>query len=76
MQYWEAAWQTFREHPMLGTGPGTFSVPYAKIKPPEAEMARLTHNDFLEQACDSGIIGLTYAGFIIASLVMLYRKAT
>ena len=76
MQYWEAALQTFREHPMLGTGPGTFSVPYAKIKPHEAEMARLTHNDFLEQACDSGIIGfLTYAGFIIASLVMLYRKS-
>ncbi len=76
MQYWEAAWQTFREHPVFGTGPGTFSIPYAKIKLPEAEMARLTHNDYLEQACDSGLIGfLTYSGFIFSSLVILYRKS-
>jgi len=70
--YWKAALQTVRERPMFGAGPGTFSVTYARIKPPEAEMARLAHNDYLEQASDSGIFGfLTFTGFILGSLVVL-----
>lgn len=52
--YWKAALQVANEHPLLGAGPGTFAKTFAPIKPPEAEMARLTHNDYLEQACDSG----------------------
>lgn len=70
--YWKAALQTFRERPVFGAGPGTFSVTYARIKPPEAEMARLTHNDYLEQASDSGLIGfLTFTAFILGSLAIL-----
>ncbi len=68
--YWQAAWQTAREHPVLGTGPGTFAVSYKKIKQPESEMARLAHNDYLQQACDSGFIGLmVYTAFIWGSLL-------
>ena len=52
--YWRAAGQITREHPVFGTGPGTFQRPYARLKSPEAEMARLTHNDYLEQFSDSG----------------------
>lgn len=55
--YWSAAWKTAVTHPVLGTGPGTFSIPYSQIKDPESEMARLAHNDYLEQASDSGWIG-------------------
>lgn len=73
--YWQAAAQTAAVHPVLGTGPGTFGIPYAKIKKPESEMAQLTHNDYLQQASDSGIIGfLTYITFWMASLALLYRK--
>jgi O-antigen ligase len=74
--YWSAAVQITRENPVLGTGPGTFSAAYRKIKPPDAEMARLAHNDYLEQASDSGIVGaLAFAGFVFGSLALLYRKA-
>lgn len=74
--YWQAAIQTTLDHPVFGTGPGTFSVPFRKIKAPEAEMAKLAHNDYLEQASDSGIIGgLAFAIFVFASLALLYRKS-
>jgi O-antigen ligase len=67
--YWRAAVQTAKEHPLFGTGPGTFAIAYQKIKRPESEMARLAHNDYLEQASDSGLIGLlTYAIFIASAL--------
>ena len=72
--YWTAAVETFKENPVFGTGPGTFSIPYKKIKPPEAEMARLTHNDYLQQASDSGVPGfLTYFPIFLGSLGLLYR---
>jgi len=72
--YWQAALRNFRQHPILGTGPGTFGPAYDKIKPPNAEFARLTHNDYLEQASDSGIIGfLTFTGLTMGSIAYLYR---
>jgi hypothetical protein len=73
--YWRAAVQTFKSNPILGSGPGTFSVSYKRRKAPESEMALLTHNDYLEQASDSGIIGfLSYSSLIIGVLVSLYRE--
>ena len=73
--YWEAAVKTALDRPAFGSGPGTFSIPYAKLKHPDAEMARLAHNDYLEQASDSGIIGCAaYGTFVLASMTILYRK--
>ena len=74
--YWRAACQITRAHPVFGTGPGTFSIPYKQIKAPQSEMTRLVHNNFLEQASDSGVIGfLAFSSFIIGSLTFLYRKS-
>ena len=73
--YWRAAVQTTAAKPVFGTGPGTFQRPYAQIKSPEAEMARLTHNDYLEQFSDSGIVGgLVYSAWILLALTLAGRK--
>jgi len=75
LDYWRAAVQTTARHPLFGTGPGTFQRPYAKLKSPEAEMTRLTHNDYLEQFSDSGIPGgICYAAWILLALVILGRR--
>ncbi len=75
MDYWHAAAVIAAQHPVVGTGPGTFSKPYAAIKKPESEMARLVHNDYLEQASDSGLPGaLIYLVFIFGSLWKAYRE--
>ena len=73
--YWAAARTGFLDKPVFGHGPGTFGVVYRQLKPPEAEMAQLAHNDFLEQACDSGVVGLvTFATLWIGSVGFLYRS--
>jgi hypothetical protein len=75
VDYWRAAVQTTITHPYLGTGPGTFQKPYEQIKSPEAEMARLTHNDYLEQFSDSGVMGgILYVVWIVLSLVVIGRR--
>ena len=69
--YWRAAVQTALARPLTGTGPGTFAIAYAKVKRPESEMSRLVHNDYLEQASDSGVPAfVAYAAFIVGVLVV------
>ena len=74
--YWRAAVQTAKDKPLFGTGPGTFAIAYQKIKKPESEMARLVHNDYLEQASDSGLVGLlAYALFVGGALIWCFARA-
>jgi O-antigen ligase len=73
--YWHAAARTAMDHPAVGTGPGTFQRPYAVLKRPDSEMARLVHNDYLEQFSDSGFVGgLCYAVWLGLLLWTLGRK--
>ncbi len=73
--YWRAAVHTFREHPVFGAGPGTFATTYSKIKPAGAEMAKLAHNDYLEQASDSGAPGfILYLAFWAGSMWLLFGR--
>jgi O-antigen ligase len=75
LDYWRAAAQTTAAHPLFGTGPGTFGQSYQQIKSPDSEMARLAHNDYLEQFSDSGLIGgLTYAAWIFLALATAGKK--
>ena len=69
--YWQAAIHTTLAHPWVGTGPGTFAIAYQRVKRPESEMSRLVHNDYLEQASDSGLPGLLfYGGWIVSALIL------
>ncbi len=73
--YWRAATQTAMEEPLLGTGPGTFQLAYKRYRPPDAEPTRLTHNDYLQQASDSGWPGFAmYTVFIGGSAWLLARR--
>lgn len=73
--YWRAALQTVKDKPVFGTGPGTFAIAYEKLKKPESEMARLTHNDYLQQASDSGLVGfLAYTALIGCVLSYVCRN--
>jgi len=75
LDYWRAAVQTAVNKPLVGSGPGTFQRPYAQLKSPDAEMARLTHNDYLEQFSDSGIPGgIFYGAWIVLALATVGRR--
>ena len=73
--YWCAAAQTAMEEPLLGTGPGTFQLAYKRHRAPDAEPTRLTHNDYLQQASDSGWPGFAlYAAFVGWAVWLLARR--
>src|ERR1051326_7544663 len=73
--YWEATRRLWKEKPLFGSGPGTFMLGYQRLKRPDSEPAKLAHNDYLQQACDSGLVGfLSYIGFVAGSIAGLYRR--
>ncbi len=72
--YWESAIHTARNQPFFGSGPGTFSRTYADYKQDDWEMARLTHNDYLEQASDSGWPGFAlFCTFFLLAFHRIFR---
>jgi O-antigen ligase len=75
LDYWRAAWELLKEKPIFGSGPGTFTVGYQRLKRPEAEPAKLAHNDYLQQGSDSGLVGLgSFLALIGGSIFCLYRR--
>jgi hypothetical protein len=73
--YWKAAANITRSHPVFGSGPGTFMRTYARLKSPDAEMARLVHNDYLQQFSDSGMPGgLLYLTWIGGTLFWIWKR--
>lgn len=73
--YWAAAWQTFLDNPLTGTGPGTFGESYRARKAAESEMAWLAHNDFIQQSSDSGAIGFVgFLAFVGGAAFWIWRR--
>jgi O-antigen ligase len=74
--YWRGALQATAARPIAGYGPGAFAVPYSEFKAPESEMARLVHNDYLQQASDSGLPGFAlYVSFVFLALWAAQKSA-
>ncbi|MDX6198268.1 MAG: hypothetical protein QOJ79_1419 [Actinomycetota bacterium] len=48
---WQAGWRTFRAHPLLGQGPGRFTLS-------DGRTARFVHNEPLQAAADAGLVAV------------------
>lgn len=78
---WQAAWESFKEYPVLGVGPENFSIAFNRHFDPgfytyeknETEFMR-AHNIFLEMLATAGIAGLgTYLAVFISFLALIVR---
>ncbi len=58
VEYNRASWVMIREHPWIGTGPGSYGTQYMHCKVPEAEEVQLAHNNFLQMASEYGVLSL------------------
>lgn len=76
VDYWRAAWRIGWDHPVLGSGPGTFAKLYPRYKAWNAESTRLVHNNYLQMWCDSGIVGFAaFAALLPGTLFAWWRRA-
>ena len=69
-KYWKVAWEEWKEHPLTGTGAGTFYYTWLENRPGFGGV-RQVHNVYLEQGTETGILAfLALVGF--AGLLAFY----
>jgi len=77
LEYWQAAWNIFLDHWVLGTGLFTFTKIYPEYQVDKFQMPMHAHNLYLQIAAEAGLIGLVLLLFCIGLLgnkmVMLIR---
>ena len=74
VRYWEIAWADFVDHPLLGSGAGTFGD-YLLTHDPTAPFSRTAHSLYLQSLAELGPLGLALVVAALACpLVALARR--
>jgi hypothetical protein len=64
--YWKVGWEAWKDHPLTGTGAGTFQYTWLENRPGN-EGVRQVHNLYLEQGTETGVFAfLALVGFAVA----------
>ncbi len=58
LNFWRAGIAIFRDHPLVGTGPGTFAIVHAAYQKDVRYYARDVHNFYIQIMTEMGLIGL------------------
>ena len=73
--YWRVGWEAWKEHPLTGTGAGTFQYTWLENRP-GLQGVKQVHNLYLEQGTETGVFAfLALVGFVVA-LVGYSARAT
>jgi O-antigen ligase len=76
-----AALNTFRDHPLVGVGPGEFFARYSQTYANELDLrylktSRRAHNLYFEIAADTGVLGLAaFLAVVLVTIGQLVRAA-
>jgi hypothetical protein len=73
--YWRVAWNEWKEHPLTGTGAGTFLYTWQENRPGFGGVKQV-HNVYLEQGTETGVFAfLALAGFAVLLPLYVARAA-
>jgi hypothetical protein len=73
-RWWGDAWQTFLDHPLGGTGAGTFELISQRLRTSSLILTTEPHNVPLQFLSETGIVGfLLYLGAAAAAVVGIVR---
>lgn len=73
LDYWQGALRILIERPWLGTGPGTFQLVFPEYQQDPRYYSKYAHNLLLQEAADSGLLGLAAALALLLALGRLTR---
>jgi hypothetical protein len=74
-EYWQVAWEEWKERPLRGTGAGTFRYTWLQERSGTNDV-RQVHNLYLEQGTETGVFAfLALAGFVVALVGYTARAA-
>jgi O-antigen ligase/tetratricopeptide (TPR) repeat protein len=74
VEYWLNALDVFKDHPLTGTGAGTFGYVHARYQRSIVVYAQDPHNLYLQTAAETGLIGLAALGGLLGGIALLWRR--
>jgi O-antigen ligase len=73
--YWRVGWEEWKEHPLTGTGAGTFKYTWLENRP-VSQGVQQVHNLYLEQGTETGVFAyLALVGYVVALVGYSARAA-
>lgn len=69
LEYWNQAFQAFKQNPAFGSGPGTFYLSSLRYQSKPNSYSYFAHNFLLEMLSETGIVGIMFLGFLIFILI-------
>ncbi len=73
LHYWQVSWQLFKQSPVIGNGSGSFRQQLVSSDDPLAPLGhRHTHNEYLTQLAQYGLIGFS----LLIALIYITIKNT
>ncbi len=70
LNYWQGAWEIFKDYPVFGSGLGTFQTIYPQYQKDPISAGKYAHNLYLEMLSEAGVFILI---LFIAFLASVYR---
>jgi O-antigen ligase len=74
VHFWRAALRIFRDHPWLGTGPGTFSAVHPQYQDDPRFYARDAHNLYVQTLAETGLTGAVVLLWFLGALLALWLR--
>jgi len=74
LNFWRAAGAAFGDHPLTGTGPGTFGAVHARYQRDVRYYARDPHSLYLQIAAEMGIAGILAGAVLLWSAARLWLR--
>jgi O-antigen ligase len=75
LNFWRAGLQIFIDHPLVGTGAGTFGAVHAAYQRDVRYYARDPHSLYVQTAAEEGIVGLVVLVVLLGALAAMWIKA-
>lgn len=74
LNFWRSGINIFLDHPLLGTGPGTFGAVHAAYQRDVRFYAKDAHNLYIQTGAEMGVLGLGALAMLLASVAALWLR--
>ena len=69
-QYWQQGLRSFRDFPLSGYGPGTFSLLSKRYQQNQGLYTAYAHNFFIQQLAETGLVGVIPLLILLTSIII------
>ena len=70
--WWKESWRTWEDHPLGGTGAGTFALVHRPLRTTSTDVTTEPHNLPLQFLSETGLVGFAlFAGLVVAAALVV-----